>query len=803
MPLPLPDLDTRRWTDLVDEGRAVLPRYSPEWTDFNIHDPGIMLVELFAWLSEELMYRANRVPDRHLRKFLELCGYAPAPPLPSMVVLGATLPPGTGTLTLPAGVALEALATSRALVPFRTTDANTLFEMQLVALQSFDGARFRDASRAMRDTLDILVYGPEPAIPVPYTVASAPALYLGFDDALPTADHLQLHLSFADARPGELARLLAEEAARAAACAPPVEACTPCRSDSDAWCDDGAGNGGGGGVSGGASSTSSSAIPPYHSARTVWEWLAADGWHAFDASAGDVVDDTRSLTLDGAVRLRAPGAMAGTVVGAVSDPLYWVRCRFASGAYDAPPTLRAIVFNAMLAEQAQSQVNRFIVAAGATIVGAITIGARTKLALTIDTDDFVRRIDAGVADPAAPKLLILDYVAPTATIAGALTLECVHAGIGTGLPEDDATLDNAPVSRGELSLWTLEGPGAATHWVPWTARDDLDAAGPVDAAFGFDPAVGSIRFGDGVRGRVPPPGSAVMVSYAGTIGASGNVASARTWSLTDAALNHALLGASFASTAACVLRNALPAAGGADAEDIGAAAARAAADLWAHERLVQLCPAGTCATLDQLERDAVLECALPERAATTLDIERNAIDVPGTRVRRARAWSQFDAMAPCAEASGTVTVIIVPSLPRGQPSPSAGLLRAVKRWLERRRVLCTRLLVVGPDYVVVSVTAAVTAVTGADPARVHADVVDALTTFLDPLIGGPAGRGWPFGRDVYRSEILALVDGVNGVDHVTSLAMFGDGSEAACSNLCVAPTSLVSSGSHDITVVRA
>ena len=147
MPLPLPDLDTRRWSDLVDEGRAILPRYSPEWTDFNVHDPGITLVELFAWLSEELMYRANRIPDRHLLKFLALCGYSPVPPMPAVAVLGVTLPPGTGSLAIPAGLALEASSGAPSIVAFRTIEANTLLEIQLAALQTFDGARFRDATR--------------------------------------------------------------------------------------------------------------------------------------------------------------------------------------------------------------------------------------------------------------------------------------------------------------------------------------------------------------------------------------------------------------------------------------------------------------------------------------------------------------------------------------------------------------------------------------------------------------------------------------------------------------------------------
>ena len=78
MPISLPNLDTRRWTDLVDEGRALVPRYAPRWTDHNYHDPGITLIELFAWLIEQLIYRANRVPERHLRKFLALVVYDPS-----------------------------------------------------------------------------------------------------------------------------------------------------------------------------------------------------------------------------------------------------------------------------------------------------------------------------------------------------------------------------------------------------------------------------------------------------------------------------------------------------------------------------------------------------------------------------------------------------------------------------------------------------------------------------------------------------------------------------------------------------
>lgn len=72
MPLSLPNLDDRRYTDLVEEARALIPSYAPEWTNHNPSDPGVTLVELFAYLTELLVYRVNRVTDDNKRAFLKL-----------------------------------------------------------------------------------------------------------------------------------------------------------------------------------------------------------------------------------------------------------------------------------------------------------------------------------------------------------------------------------------------------------------------------------------------------------------------------------------------------------------------------------------------------------------------------------------------------------------------------------------------------------------------------------------------------------------------------------------------------------
>jgi hypothetical protein len=72
MPLSLPNLDDRYYADLVEEARSLIPSYAPEWTNHNPSDPGITLVELFAYLTELLVYRVNRVTDDNIRAFLKL-----------------------------------------------------------------------------------------------------------------------------------------------------------------------------------------------------------------------------------------------------------------------------------------------------------------------------------------------------------------------------------------------------------------------------------------------------------------------------------------------------------------------------------------------------------------------------------------------------------------------------------------------------------------------------------------------------------------------------------------------------------
>jgi hypothetical protein len=298
--------------------------------------------------------------------------------------------------------------------------------------------------------------------------------------------------------------------------------------------------------------------------------------------------------------------------------------------------------------------------------------------------------------------------------------------------------------------------------------------------------------------------------YRGTLGEAGNLRIGVRWQLADNLANRARwdtddpahvdeLRELLARPGA--LSNRIPATGGASAEALEQATGRAATALWAHESLVQLCDRYGCVTLDQLDRELVLAHQPPERATTLLDFERLALATPGTRIARAWACAGLDSAMPGLPIAGTVTLVVVPYLPHGRPQPSAGLLRAVRRYVGRRRVIGTRLLVVGPQYLEVRVRATVRAYPRDVPEQVRARVVAALDSLFDPLRGGPTGRGWPFGRDVYRAEVMQAIDAVPGVDHVLALELLGGEDQSGCGNLCVPPTWLVAPGRHEISIV--
>ena len=290
------------------------------------------------------------------------------------------------------------------------------------------------------------------------------------------------------------------------------------------------------------------------------------------------------------------------------------------------------------------------------------------------------------------------------------------------------------------------GPGGepVAFWVEWTRVEDFRASGAEDRHYRLDPTAGRFTFGDGRRGRIPPRGADnVMIDYRTGGGAAGNV---RAGAVTD-----------LVSTIPFVdgVVNPEPGDAGADAETVDAVVERAPKEL----------------------RDR-------NRAVSGGDFERLAM-AASRKLARVRCIPSMDDAGEYSP--GWVTLLVVPDEARPKPVPSVELKDRVAASVsehapatlvahggtrpEGSDARVPELVVRGPSYVEVSVATTLRAGEVGSVSALEAAVVRALDAFLHPLTGGEAGDGWAFGELPCLSDLYALLEGVDGVDHVVDLEL--------------------------------
>jgi predicted phage baseplate assembly protein len=735
--VPLPNLDDRRWTDLVDEARSLIPVYAPAWTDYNESDPGITIMEMLAWIAESDIYRANRVPDAHTLAFLALIGVAPWPPAPAFAPVQFTLKSAAAPLLLPATTELDATMLDGKPGKLRLRNQLSVLPATIAAIQIQSAGKFRDTTGDWMHGKPIAIFGSNPQ--------PGDSLYLGFDGTFAAGDILNLYLGFqGDSASGAARRKILEDLqSREQACVP--------------WQTCGA-------QTVPATPAALPVLPPHHSATTVWEVQTQPGvWQPLIAN-----DDTRSATLSGPVSLTIAPPPAVLRTGAVAQPLRYIRCRLASGSLDAAPVALRIMENTGEADQTSPLWEQWSIAPGVVAIGAPALpGQPSWLRFTFNAGGSVASLEFSSSAVEAIRLVVLAYKPATAAQPGSITVEAMRVAAGTGAPNQLYSLTGPELSAHALEVYTIESGGAKA----WSAVGSFVASGPADLHYVTDAGAAEILFGDGQNGRVPPASSVVVAAARITNGAAGNAAANAVNALDAGPHNAALFDVAAASAKLQSVGNPDAAAGGADPE-----------------------------TIEHAEGRAALLVDKPERAVTLGDCEELALETPGTVLARAAAIANYCPGMQCYSAPGFITLVIVPFLPVGRPVPSAGLMSAVSAYLNRRRVIGTRIEVTGPEYLEVAVNASVKAATGQNKTTVGAAVTAALQSFLDPLGGGPDGTGWPLGRGVYISEILETIAKVPGVDHVVSLQLTAAGCGAQCGDICLDPLALAVSGSHGIQV---
>jgi predicted phage baseplate assembly protein len=178
MSLPIPSLDDRRFQDFVDEAKRQIPRYCPEWTDHNVSDPGITLIELFAWMTEQYIFRLNQVPDKNMLTFLNLIGarLEPAQPARGDVTFSLSAPPTPDRrIIIPLHTEVATVRTETEEAVVFTTDQEAEVQMPGLrwVLTSLDGQEYQDRTALINEDTPVDIWGAPPQ--------PGQAIYFGFD----------------------------------------------------------------------------------------------------------------------------------------------------------------------------------------------------------------------------------------------------------------------------------------------------------------------------------------------------------------------------------------------------------------------------------------------------------------------------------------------------------------------------------------------------------------------------------------------------------------------------------------------
>lgn len=299
----LPRLDDHSYDSIVAELRSRISRYTPEWkpvwSDLNDSDPGITMLQVFAWLGEMLAYRMNQVPALNYLKFLQLLGVELRPAEPAQVQvtfpMKATHGRPTGVVPLGTQVIAETEGGGPPLV-FEATKALVVLRPAVAGLLAYDGnLAYESVTDSNANLTAFRPFGP--------TASPGAALLIGFDGTGPfPATELTVY-AWAD-RPGRRAPL----------------------------------------------SCGLETTPSYPSARVRWS-----AWTGFDWSPIALVkDDSLAFTRSGEIVLQTPANLATTVILPEPRALFWVRAELVTSQYERPPQLLALRTNTMTLTQMET-----------------------------------------------------------------------------------------------------------------------------------------------------------------------------------------------------------------------------------------------------------------------------------------------------------------------------------------------------------------------------------------------------------------------------------------------------------------
>jgi hypothetical protein len=481
MPITLPVLDDRNYEQILEEALRRIPVYTPEWTNFGIEsDPGVTIVQLFAFLTENMLYRANRIPELNRLKFLQLLNVPllPASPADGLVAIQNERGP-IEPLLLEQGVVVAAgnvqfitrdplnVLPVQVQVYFKRPIADTdpayatyrekyegVLAAHLAAQADAEGLPFPGSSEF--EALGITPQFYEPVLmPLPKRGEPLPVF-----DIETTADRsLYLALLAPQNVPVDAARRAIADQVLSIGIAPAISGSVP-------------------------------PLQPLQSGTTQSQGPSLI-FESPDLSTSltrpearytrlNIIQQTDVSTTPGLVMIELPSA-SQLIPWSFDEPLE-------EGTGDFPPRLE------------DDQVRERLVA-----------WLRIRLP-TAQEDEAVTEKDHRVS-----------WIGINAVrVAQAVPVFNENLGLGNGEPDQAFALANVPVIPASLLVALEETGGAQLVWQNWRLVDDVLSAAPDERVFTLDAESGILRFGDGLRGRRPR--GRILASYEYGGGPQGNVA---------------------------------------------------------------------------------------------------------------------------------------------------------------------------------------------------------------------------------------------------------------------------------------
>jgi predicted phage baseplate assembly protein len=294
MSLPIPKLDDKQFSELVEEAKAQIPVHAREWTDHNVHDPGITFIELFAWLVEMQIYRLDQVTEKNKLKFLKLLGIQPRHATAASTDATFSFSDSSEeSVFLPKGTSVAAEGTQDGKsVIFETVREIYIIPVTLerIVTQSW---------QEVKDTTDANEFDGHFYHAFGELAEEESMLYLGFDQPFPEKEEIDLMVYLYGDDLGPVGVHGEEE--------PEV-------------------------------------IP---SAEVRWEYLKKKKNEHEWADLKIVTDETMAFTYGGMISFAAPEEMAEWEMPQFEEESerYWIRCRVVKPGYEIPPRINAIQLN--------------------------------------------------------------------------------------------------------------------------------------------------------------------------------------------------------------------------------------------------------------------------------------------------------------------------------------------------------------------------------------------------------------------------------------------------------------------------